>query len=186
MSKGLNELRDEAYRIAREHGFKDASIPEDVALMHSELSELLEDHRDSRLAHEMHYEEEIPVYDPVGSPLATDGSVFTDAETQKPLTARVKRKEAYEETSTDCPICRGRGNHLAAVADRDPTMPCSTCKGTGKKLRYFKPCGIPSELADVVIRVLHFSGKHGVDIEAAVAEKMRFNDSRPYKHGKIL
>lgn len=42
MGKGLNELRDEALRIAVEHGFKDASIPEDVALMHSELSELLE------------------------------------------------------------------------------------------------------------------------------------------------
>ena len=33
-----------------------------------------------------------------------------------------------------------------------------------------KPCGIPSEVADVVVRVLHFSGKHGIDIERAVAE----------------
>jgi NTP pyrophosphatase (non-canonical NTP hydrolase) len=46
-----------------------------------------------------------------------------------------------------------------------------------------KPCGIPSELADVIIRVLHFSGRHGVDIEKAVLDKMRFNESRPFMHG---
>jgi NTP pyrophosphatase (non-canonical NTP hydrolase) len=33
-----------------------------------------------------------------------------------------------------------------------------------------KPCGVPSEIADVVLRVLHFSGKHDIDIERAVAE----------------
>lgn len=41
----MNELRDEALRIATEHGFTEATVGEDVALMHSELSELLEDHR---------------------------------------------------------------------------------------------------------------------------------------------
>jgi NTP pyrophosphatase (non-canonical NTP hydrolase) len=43
--------------------------------------------------------------------------------------------------------------------------------------------GIPTEMADELIRVLHFCGKHGIDIEKAVIEKMAFNDSRPYKHG---
>jgi NTP pyrophosphatase (non-canonical NTP hydrolase) len=46
-----------------------------------------------------------------------------------------------------------------------------------------KPEGIPAELADVIIRVLHFSGKHGIDIEAAVEEKMKYNATRPMKHG---
>jgi NTP pyrophosphatase (non-canonical NTP hydrolase) len=49
-----------------------------------------------------------------------------------------------------------------------------------------KPCGIPSEMADVVIRVLHFCGKHGIDIEKAVIEKMAFNESRPHMHGKKI
>lgn len=103
----LNKLRDEALRIATEHGFEDASPAEDIALMHSELSEALEDLRAGKLLSEMTYSE------------ATK-----------------------------------------------------------------KPEGVPSEMADVLIRVFHFCGKHGIDIEKAVKEKMAYNESRPYKHGK--
>jgi NTP pyrophosphatase (non-canonical NTP hydrolase) len=49
-----------------------------------------------------------------------------------------------------------------------------------------KPCGVPSEMADVIVRILDFSGKHGIDIEKAVLEKMAFNRTRPHKHGKVL
>jgi hypothetical protein len=104
----LNKLRDEALRIAIEHGFTEASVLEDYALMHSEISEATEDSRDGRLPH-----------------------------------------EAWE---------RADG----------------------------KPCGVPSEMADVIIRVMHFCGKHGIDIEKAVAEKMRFNASREFKHGRTI
>ena len=38
-----------------------------------------------------------------------------------------------------------------------------------------KPCGIPSELADVVIRIF--------DLEKIILEKMEYNETRPYKHG---
>ena len=46
-----------------------------------------------------------------------------------------------------------------------------------------KPCGIPSELADVVIRVFNFCGGSGIDLEKIILEKMDYNESRPYKHG---
>jgi hypothetical protein len=55
-SKGLNDLRDEALRIAVEHGFTDASVGEDIALIHSEASEALEDHREGRSPTEVWYE----------------------------------------------------------------------------------------------------------------------------------
>ena len=110
----LNVLRDEALRIARAHGFTDASIPEDIALMHSELSEALEDFRSGKSATEVWYE---------GGSAVRESSVIA------------------------------------------------------------KPCGIPSEMADIIIRVMHFCGKHGIDIQKAVAEKMRYNDSRPHKNG---
>ena len=107
----LNELRDEALRIAREHGFKEATVLEDIVLMHSELSESVEAYREGK-----------------------------------------KPDEVWLHCSGFAP----------------------------------KPCGIPSEMADVIIRVLHFCGKHQIDIEKAVTEKMKYNDSRPYKHGKII
>ena len=40
------------------------------------------------------------------------------------------------------------------------------------------------ELADIIIRVCDAAGGLGVDLEKAVAEKMRYNLSRKPKHGK--
>jgi NTP pyrophosphatase (non-canonical NTP hydrolase) len=46
-----------------------------------------------------------------------------------------------------------------------------------------KPEGIPSELADIIIRVADMCGYYGIDLEKAVKDKMHYNKSRPYKHG---
>lgn len=46
-----------------------------------------------------------------------------------------------------------------------------------------KPEGIPSELADTVIRIMDMCGYYGIDLEAMLIEKTEFNKSRPYKHG---
>jgi hypothetical protein len=136
----LNALARECKRIADEHGFKDASVPEDVALIHSEASELLEDFREGKIPHEMHYVEKVQAFTQDGSPLTGDDGV--------PVFVEVPRRDAV---------------------------------GANGKLR--KPVGIPSEVADIVIRCLHFSGKHGIDLHGAVVEKMTYNDSRTFMHG---
>lgn len=129
-SKGLNDLRDEALQIATEHGFKDATVGEDLMLIVSELAEALEDHRGGNEPDHLWY------VDPTG------------------------------------------GKHA---------HPHPRKEGGGFDLNHpRKPCGIPSEMADVIIRVLHFSGKHGIDIEQAVREKMAYNETREFKHGKKL
>ena len=46
-----------------------------------------------------------------------------------------------------------------------------------------KPEGIPIELADCVIRIMDFCSRYGIDLEAAIVQKMAFNATRPYKHG---
>ncbi|WP_058301716.1 nucleoside triphosphate pyrophosphohydrolase family protein [Gorillibacterium timonense] len=50
-----------------------------------------------------------------------------------------------------------------------------------------KPCGIPTELADVLIRIFDFCGHVCIDLEEAVYEKMAYNATRSHKHGgKII
>lgn len=115
----LNLIAVAVKRTAEEHGFTDATPGEDMALIHSEVSEALEEIRDHRPMDRMYY-----------------------------LTSH------KEETA-------------AKEADGQLT----------------KPCGVPSEMADIIIRVLHFSAKHGIDIGQAIKEKMAYNDSRPFKHG---
>ena len=46
-----------------------------------------------------------------------------------------------------------------------------------------KPEGIPTELADVVIRVLDYCEAAGIDLEKEIIIKNEFNKTRPYKHG---
>lgn len=46
-----------------------------------------------------------------------------------------------------------------------------------------KPEGVPSEMADVVIRVLDFCGANNINLEAMILEKLDFNQSRPARHG---
>ncbi len=46
-----------------------------------------------------------------------------------------------------------------------------------------KPCGIPTELADVVIRIFDTCGHYDIDLELAIKEKMAYNATRPVRHG---
>ena len=43
--------------------------------------------------------------------------------------------------------------------------------------------GVPSELADVVIRIMDLSEHYGIDLESAIIQKHEFNKSRSFKHG---
>ena len=43
---------------------------------------------------------------------------------------------------------------------------------------------VQDELADTFIRLLDLVGFLGIDIDGWVEAKLRYNKSRPYKHGK--
>ena len=49
-----------------------------------------------------------------------------------------------------------------------------------------KPEGVPSELADIVIRCMDMASYYGIDLEKAILEKHKFNKGRPYLHGKAF
>ena len=46
-----------------------------------------------------------------------------------------------------------------------------------------KPEGVPSELADVLIRILDFCCQAGIDIQGSMEQKHAYNLTRPYRHG---
>lgn len=65
---------------------------------------------------------------------------------------------------------------------RDGKAPDETWyEDDGKKL-----CGIPSEFADVFIRLVDAAECYGIDLQAAIEDKMEYNKTRPFLHGKTL
>jgi len=109
----INILAEKAHKNAADKGFweEERSFAEQIALMHSELSEALEEYRDDK-GFDIYY-------------------------------------EAKENDKT-------------------------------------KPCGIPIEFADTVIRILDTCAAYGIDLEKAIKVKMDYNTSREYKHGKKI
>jgi len=47
-----------------------------------------------------------------------------------------------------------------------------------------KPAGIREELADIIIRCGDLAEALGIDLSKAVRQKMDYNATRPFKHGK--
>lgn len=46
-----------------------------------------------------------------------------------------------------------------------------------------KPEGIAVEFADVIIRIFDVCAHHKLPLAAALCAKMKFNETRPYRHG---
>lgn len=51
-------------------------------------------------------------------------------------------------------------------------------------LGFQKPEGVPVELADCVIRIMHWFEINGLNLNDVIVKKLRYNRTRPYKHGK--
>lgn len=46
--------------------------------------------------------------------------------------------------------------------------------------------GLPSELADTVIRALSLAYELDIDLDAAIEDKLQYNATRAYRHGKAF
>lgn len=53
----------------------------------------------------------------------------------------------------------------------------------GVNWREFKPCGIPIEMADEVIRILHLAEFAGFNLYNMIEKKMMYNEGRAFRHG---
>ncbi len=131
----IAELIDEAHETAKSKGWWDSrdgapdrNMAEQIALMHSELSEALEEWR----AHG----------------LREDAFLYTEQ------LRSVDHGEQPVET------------FLFLTGD--------------------KPEGIAAELADVLIRIADTCGRYGIPLESALLAKLRYNKTRPHRHGGKL
>lgn len=102
----IEELMKESWQISYDKGWHDKpkSLAEDIALMHSELSEALEEVRKGMAPNDLYY---------IGT----------------------------------------------------------------------KPEGVPAELADVIIRIADCAEQWGMDLDAAIKAKLKYNETRSYRHG---
>jgi NTP pyrophosphatase (non-canonical NTP hydrolase) len=119
----LQEMTEAIAFVNKQNGWFDTDRPfgDDIALLHSEVSEAYEEYRKGRAPNERYYQ----------------------------------RKDG---TTTMIP------------KDRDNDI-------------LHKPEGVPSELADVLIRLLDTAHRYGIDLEEAVAEKLAYNGTRGHRHG---
>ena len=53
----------------------------------------------------------------------------------------------------------------------------------GDRIEDGKPEGFGFELADVIIRVLDIAERYQLDMNALMTQKMKYNETREYKHG---
>lgn len=58
------------------------------------------------------------------------------------------------------------------------------CNKICKDCVYGKPCGIPSEFADIIIWILDYCTEVKIPIAEILFEKLKYNSTREYRHGK--
>ena len=104
------------------------------------------------------------------------------------MTLNELRDKAYQNARDKGFYDQGRPNMAAYCANLHGEV--SELWEAHRKGMLDKPCDkmaeltcLEEELADVLIRCFDMAGALNVDLDAAVAEKMRYNSTRSYRHG---
>ena len=96
------------------------------------------------------------------------------------------RKNGYEELwNRSYRIASRYGfGHMVDLAEVG--LFCSEVGEAMEDIRQLRHEHMGEELADIVIRVLNFANRKGIDIEAEIRRKNRKNLKRPKLHGKHM
>lgn len=150
----LNVLQSWTNEINTANGWfsEHRTFGDEIALLHSEASEMLEAYRDSLV----NVRFEFGIYDGDG----------------------VYRK--VQLGPDDFRIRKHPDRELYVWTDGAEFEP-------GVEYPVGKPVGLPSEAADVLIRLLDTCQRHGIDLQAETVQKLEYNATRGHRHGgKVL
>lgn len=94
----------------------------------------------------------------------------------------------FLRVKVECPEC---GNGRDSIAPNvNPGCAQCTCGRVFPDPRYDDHVpsltGEAAELADVLIRIFHYCGEHGIDLGEALRAKHEYNITRPFRHGKTI
>lgn len=88
--------------------------------------------------------------------------------------------EMFEAWRDGLPVTRNHYEHIdASGAEQIRRTPEPIAEGFGPGA----PIGVPSELADIVIRCCQMAGELEIDLPKFIKEKMDYNATRPERHG---
>lgn len=168
---GLKEIGQAAHENAASKGWWDTteieagsgvhapiSIPEKLALIHSEVSEALEDYRDGKALNGTGWE----FTRKSGTPCERWVEI-TEHALVPWITYYVGREQIQRQLQMPADFALARSGGYDA-----------------------KPVGFPTELADILIRTLDLAAALNIDIDQAVYLKMKYNETRPHRHGGKL
>lgn len=175
----LNELRDEAYSIAKAHGWHDEELSHETYLMLiiTEIAEAVQADRKDRHT-------DVDLFKALLETYADDDALWKyEFETHV--------KNSVEDELADIII---RCLDLAALRgiglDRVPSYVTSYCidKSIAKRdfptFAYFLTFkAVNGNVTDVLARVIAYCKLKGIDIDFFVEQKIHYNKLRDYKHG---
>ncbi len=199
MTLQLNKLATESYAIASSKGWWE--VPKNFAavtdLMHSELAEAIEDYRNNHPVTETYYEVKGESRKPCGVPTELADYVIRIADfagyagiNLEDATGRIPEycTPDYPEDDFEHMLATAHF-HVAQAYGIYAGRAAGPVKETYTLIQDVSDSedpywtGIPIELAAGVRCVLRFCELKGIDLNAVIAEKAAYNQTRSRKHG---
>jgi len=176
----LNSLIPEIYKTAVDHGFWEGerSVAEITNLIHSELSEVLEEARNGRKLNEVYYEcqngcmcenKHTNQHKPCGIPVELADVII------RVLDWHGKRNYKFEKNEID---------NLENLELNDLIADCHDYITTSYINNETSEFGCDYFLDTCISIILDFCEINSIDIESAIIQKMEYNKNREWKHGK--
>ena len=176
----LSELQREAHAIAKEHGWWDQerTFGDLIALVHSELSEALEEYRGKHIWADWRQLQTYPNGRPRGVASELADVVIRVADMAEHYGYSLDPAESIEDRDA-LDVCLAG---LGSFGDWIARLHWITAEATSYK-------GVASEhlvinvLASLIVGVQRMAAHYGIDLDAAIEAKMEYNRTRSYRHG---